>query len=237
VRTSERHQLKHDRFAETTKDTISWAVEHRSVLVWSIVAAVIVVAAVVGSGWYWNYRNQDASAALGKAMETYNAPLRPPNAPASAETLSFVSAQERARAAHTEFQQIADRYRHTKTGKVAGYMAALTAIDMGDNKAGEEGLKQVAESGDKDLSSLAKMALAGVYRNTGRQKDALQLYKDMVEHPTGSVSKPMAQLELASLYEATNQGADASRLYDEIVKKNPRSTAAALAQQHLQGLK
>jgi TolA-binding protein len=65
----------------------------------------------------------------------------------------------------------------------------------------------------------------------------LDLYQDLVSHPTASVSKPMAQLELASLYEATKQNAEAARLYQEIVKENPGATAASFARQHMQGQK
>ena len=237
MRTSERRQLKQDRFAETTKETISWAVSHRTALTWVLSAAVVLAAVVLGAWWYWNYHSQQASAALGKAMETYNAPLRAPNTPPAGEEISFAAAVERAQAARTQFDHVARQYSHTKSGRIARYMAALTTIDMGDDKSGEEQLRQVAAAGDRDLSSLAKLALAGIYRNTHRDKEALDLYQDLVSHPTASVSKPMAQLELASFYEATKQNAEAAKLYQEIVKENPGATAASFARQHMQGQK
>jgi predicted negative regulator of RcsB-dependent stress response len=239
VRTSERRQLKQDRFAQTTGEIISEAVAHsRSVIITAILAA-IVLALALGSGWYWNYRNQQANLALGKAMDSYNAPLRPPDTPAPEDTTtpSFTSALERARSAHQQFQQIAAQYGFTKSGQAARYMAALTAIDMGDSKAGEGELKQVADSRNHDIASLAKLALAGVYSNSNRFKEALPLYQYLVSHPTDSVSKEMAELELASLYVASNQSGDATKLYNQLIKDNPKGAAASIAQQRLQAMK
>ena len=95
MRTSERRQLKQDKFTETTKETISWAVEHRTVLIWTLAVATILIAVALGSWAYWNHRNQLANTALGKALETYHAPLRPPNTPASGDEISFATALER----------------------------------------------------------------------------------------------------------------------------------------------
>lgn len=233
MRTSERRQLKQDKFTETTKETISWAVEHRTVLIWALTVVIILAATALGGWAYWNHRNQQANVALGKALETYHAPLLPPNTPPSGNEISFPTALERSRAAHKQFQEIGDRYGHTKSGQVARYLAALTEVELGDVKGGEQELKKVADSGDQDLSSLAKLALAGLYRSDHRDKDALELYQDLVAHPSDSVSKPLAQLELASFYEATKQNADATRVYQEIVKDNPSGTAASLARQRM----
>jgi len=104
---------------------------------------------------------------------------------------------------------------------------------MGDLKTGEPELKKVADSGDADMSALAKLALAGVYRATNRNNEALEIYKSLVDHPTASVAKATAQLELASLYEATNQKSEAGKLYSQIMKDDPRSFAASVANQRL----
>lgn len=236
MRTSERHQLKQDKFAETTKETISWALDHRSALLLVAVIAAVAIAAVAGGFWYWNYRVAAANDALGKAMQTYEAPIRPAGVAAMPEMKTFTSAQERARAAHAEFQQIASQYGHTKPGKAALYMAAMTAIDAGDTKGGEQGLQQAANSGDKDIAALAKLALAGLYRDSNRAKDAIPLYKELISADTPAVPKPSAQLELAGLYQTTGQATEASKLYQEIIKESPQTPAAMTANQKLSEL-
>ena len=46
------------------------------------------------------------------------------------------------------------------------------------------------------------MALAEVYHDNGKNIDAIDIYKGLIDHPTVSVGKSTAQLSLASLYEA-----------------------------------
>jgi predicted negative regulator of RcsB-dependent stress response len=237
VRTSERHQLKQDRFAETTKDTISWAVENRNALIWSVTAVVVVAAVLLGSMWFWEYRNQQANTALGAAMDVYSAPLRPSGTPANPEVKSFESAEQRSRAAQSQFQDIAHRYGHTKAGQVARYMAALTAVDLGDTKTAEKELQQVVHSAGQNLSSQAKLVLAGLYHNTNRDQQAVALYKDLADHPTDLVSKTSVQLELGAVYEAMNQPVEATKLYVEIIKADQKSAAADVAQQRLMAIK
>lgn len=237
MRTYERHQLKQDRFAATTRETISWAVEHRTKLITGLVVVAVVLVAVIGGAYLWNYRSQQANVALGSAMQTYNADIRPANVPAPPNIVTFTSAKDRARAAHDEFQKVADQYGHTKSGQIARYMAGITLVDLGDLPAAEKELKAVADSGNEDLASLAKLALAGAYRNTNRDKDALALYKDLVDHPTRSVSKSEAELELGSFYEGTNQGTEAVKMYEDILKTDSGSAAAQLASQRMQGIK
>lgn len=235
MRTSERHQLKQDKFAETTKDIISSAVQHGTSLVWSAIAGIVILVAVFGSWYWWGYRTQKANEALGQAVETYNAALIPSGA--TGEEGKYHTAQERARAARTQFQQIADQYSLIKPGQMARYMAGLAAIESGDAKAGEAELKSVSESGNQELAALAKLALAGLYRGSNRNSDALRLYQELINHPTASVSKPMAELELASFYDATSQHSEAGKVYEQVIASDPQSAAASIAQQRRQNLK
>ena len=235
MRTSERRQLKQDKFAETTKDIISSAVENRASIMRTVIVAAVIVVVVGGSWWYWSSHTEQANEALGKAVETFNAPLLPPGS--NSPGVNFHSALERARAAHGQLQQVADRFGHTRPGQVARYLAGLAAVDAGDVNSGEAELKRAGESGDKDLAALAKLALANVYRGANRNDDALRLYRELIDHPTASVSKSTAELELASLYEATNQRAEAGKVYDQIISSDPQAAAAEIAQQRLQAMK
>ena len=157
--------------------------------------------------------------------------------PAQPDVPSFTSAKERADAAHKEFQAIADKYPHTRTADMAHYFLGVTAADAGDNAAAERDLKQVASGGNGELASMAKLALASLYGDTNRVKEAVALYQELMKKPTKTVSKVAAQLQLADLYEASNQPLDAKRTYEEIKKENPAGEAAQLATQKLADLK
>ena len=237
MRSYTRHQLKQNAFAETTVETISWAVEHRSKLIAAAIAVAVVVASLVGGWAYIGYRSQQASQELSAAILKYSAPLRPEGTPATPDTPSFASAQERAKVTNAEFTRIANKYSFTESGTVAKYFVGLTLRDMGDASGAEKQLNEVAGSRHKDIASLAKLALAAVYRDTNRNTQALQLYKDLVDHPTASVGKATAQLQLASLYEVMQQPGEAVKIYQEMQKDSPTGPAAQLAAQRLQGLK
>ena len=132
---------------------------------------------------------------------------------------------------------------HLSRGSLAGRKPSelgnlgVTSATAGDNSAAESDFKKVTSAGNKELASVAKLALASLYANTNRTKDAVAEYQDLINHPTESVSKATSQLQLAELYQATNQPLDAKRIYEQIKKDNPGPEAVQLATQKLTELK
>ena len=241
MRAETRHQLKQDSFSRATIDaaerTAHWSAEHKNKLSVAGVIVLVLAVAAAGSWYYLNQQDQKASVAFGQAVRTMDTPIRPPNMPPQPENPSFASAQERAAAAHKQLQEVADKYPHTRTADFAHYFLGLTAADLGDNAAAERELHQVASYRNAELSTLAKFALASVYRNTNRNKLAIELYKQLIAKPTVTVSKATSQLELAATYQADNQPLEAKRVYEQIKKENPSSEAAQMASAKLQALK
>ena len=241
MRAETRHQLKQDAFSRVTigaaEKTAHWSVEHRkTLLVVTVVAAVIVAA--VGGGWYYlNTQDEKASFELSQAVRTLDTPLRPAGTPAQPDFPSFASAKERSDAARKQFQAIADKYPHTRTADMARYFLGVTSASAGDNAAAENSFKAVASTGNKELASVAKLALAALYGNTSRTKDSVVLYQELINHPTASVSKATAELQLAELYQTSNQPLDAKRLYEQIKKENPGPEAVQRATQKLAEIK
>jgi TolA-binding protein len=241
VRAETRHQLKQDAFSRVTigaaEKTAHWSVEHRNTLTIAAIA-VVVIAAVVAGGWYYlSTQDEKASFDLSQAVRTLEAQIRPAGTPAQPDVPSYTSAKERAEAARKQFQTIVDKYPHTRTADMARYFLGVTSVSAGDNAAAENDFKAVVSTGNKELASVAKMALAALYANTNRTKDAVALYQELINHPTASVSKVMAQLQLADLYQTSNQPLDAKRLYEQIKKDNPSTEAGQMATQKLAELK
>jgi len=236
VRSYTRHQLKQDAFAASTAETISWAVEHRSKLIAAGIVVVVILAAL-GGGWaFVTYRDQQASTQLSKAFEKYSAPIRPEGTPATPDVVSYASSQERAKVTNVDFTRIADKYTFTQSSQVARYFAGITARDMGDNTAAEKDLEEVSHSRYPEIASLAKMALAGVYHDSNRNPQAIDVYKNLIDHPTVSVGKSTAQVALAALYESMARLDEARHLYEQIQKEQPATLAAQIASQRLQQL-
>ena len=236
MRAYQRRQLKQDAFTATAKETVSWAVENRTQLIYGGIIAAVVLCIALGIWYETGYQEEPATAALGQGVQIYNAALRAEGEPAQPGVPSYTSAKERADAAAKQFQVVISRYPRTRSAKWAHYFLGLSEVDMGDNGAAERELKSVADSGPKDLSSLGKMALAAVYRDSGRADQAIKLYQDLIAHPTETVSKSTAQLQLADLY-GEKQPAEAKKIYQEIQKDSPQSPAAEIAANKLQTLK
>lgn len=241
MRAETRHSLKQDRFSKATisaaEMTVHWTVEHRNTLIAGAVALVVLMAAALGGWFYLQQKDQKASVDLGKALRTMETPIRPAGAPAQPDQPSFASVRERSTEAHKQFQAIVDQYPHTRASDFARYFAGITASDLGDNTDAERNLKDVASVHNADLAALSKFALASVYRKTNRAQDAIQLYKALIDKPTGTVSKATAQMELADFYQDKQQSQEAKRLYEQIQKENPNTEIAQLAQQKIGQLK
>ena len=236
MRAEVRHQLKQDRFAVATAETVSWAVEHRKVLTTLGIIAGVIVAVGLAGYYYLQQQNQAASLAMATAFRTYDATIVPAGTPPQPGMTVFNSSEERARAAQPLFQAVVEKYPHTHNAQIARYFVALTDIDLENSSAAEKQLQELSHSHNADLAALAQFALANQYRNAGRDAQAIELYKQLSDHPTNSVSKVQAQLALAEAYSA-KQPDQARKVYQQIEKDNPTSPAAEMAAARLSALK
>lgn len=234
MRSYARHQLKQDAFAASTAETISWAVDNRSKLVAAGTVVIVILALVIGGWAYINYRDQQARQQLSAAIEKFNQPVRPAGMAATPDLPSYGSSEERAKATNAEFVRIADKYSHTQSAAVARYFAGVTARDLNDNGTAEKDFEEVAGSRYPEIASLAKFALAAVYHDIGKNSQAVDQYKQLIDHPTVSVGKSSAQFALASLYRSTGKPDEARHIYEQMQKESPGTMVAQMAGQRLQ---
>lgn len=241
MRAETRHQLKQDAFSRVTigaaEKTADWTVEHRTTLIIALVVLILVAGAVAGGWYYLNQQDQTASLDLSQAVRTMDTPLRPAGSPEQPDFPTFTSAKERAGAAHKQFQQIVDKYPHTRSADMSRYFLGVTDVNLGDAANAEHSFKDVISRGNSQVASLAKDALANLYADTNRPKQAIALLQELINKPTDSVGKVTAELQLAEVYKNSNQPLDAKRVYEQIKKDNPASDAGQLATQKLAELK
>jgi predicted negative regulator of RcsB-dependent stress response len=225
--------LKHDQFVETTAHGISWASEHRRSLIAGISGAALVIILIIGGFVLYNYRCDKASTAFGAAMQAYQTPLAEPGQTVPAGVKTFPSVVERAKAANAQFLAIANQYGMTPSGKLSLYFAGLTYIEANQNASAEDTLKKVSSGWDKDLSALAKLSLAQLYRQTSRDQQAIDLYNQLTAKPTTTVPAGLAQLQLAELYESEGKPDEAKKIYAQLKDKDAKGTIGGLAAQKL----
>ncbi len=228
-----RQALKHDQFVDTTAHGLEWASENRRSV---IVAGTVVLAAiliVVCGVLFYNNRAAQASVAFGAAMQAYQTPIAVPGQPIPPGVKTFASITERAKAANQLFLGVADKYSMAPDGKVARYFGGLTYMEAGDNAVAESTMKQVASGWNGDLAALAKLSLAQLYRQTGRDPQAIELYNELTAKPTTTVPSGLAQLQLAELYESQGKPDLAKKIYAQLKDKDPKGPAGTLAAQKL----
>lgn len=231
--TQTRHALKGDKFAQATKTSVTWLSGHRSnVLRWTITAGAFLFI-VIGALIFWNLRESAAEAALGEALDTYSAPLAIPGAPA--EKGVYATGNERSKAANQQFLAVVQKYGWLPEGAKAHYFTGVTYQELGQNAAAESELKTAADSWNANLSNLAKVALASLYHQTGRDPQAIDLYNAIIAKPSDTVPAAVAQLDLADLYVATGKPDLARALWAKVRDSDKDGAAGSIAAQKLAG--
>jgi tetratricopeptide (TPR) repeat protein len=197
---------------------------------WVIVAVALLVV-VIGSLVIWNVRTTAADAALGAAMDTYSAPLAEPGVPV--ESGVYATSADRSRAANKQFDDVASKYGLLPQGKKAHYFVGVTAEELGQNGTAESELKIAAGAWDRNMANLAKLALAGLYRQTSRDSQAVEMYNAIAAKPSETVSAAVAQLNLADLYAAEGKQDQARQLWAKVKDADKDGAAGSIAAEKL----
>jgi predicted negative regulator of RcsB-dependent stress response len=222
-----------DPLVHATAASAEWLQMNRGTAIrWALIALGIIVV-VVAALLVYTQRSTAAQDAFGDAMNQYATPIANPSQPTPPGTKTFASAAERARAVNPLFLSVANKYGMTTAGHDALYFAGLTYEDMGDTANAETYLKKAMSAGRANISSLAKLALANLYVQSGRTPDAIKLLQDLVNKPTDAVPSGTAQLTLASIYQTTDP-AKAHQIY-AVLKDKDKSAAGEIATQKLAG--
>ncbi len=225
--------LKKDQFVTTTTHGLEWASKNRRSVITSVAVLLVVIFIAVASAVVYNNRSDAASVAFGAAMQVYQTPLAQSAQESAPGTTTYSSIAERAKAANALFVAVADKYGLTPDGQNARYFAGLTYIEEGQNQSAEETLKNVADGWDRNLAALAQFALAQLYRDTGRDPQAIDLYNRISAKPTSTVPYGLAQLQLADLYQSEGKTDDARKIYANLKDKDAKGAAGSIAAEKL----
>ncbi len=225
--------LKQDKFVTTTSHGLEWASENRRSVITTTALMLGAIAILVLGGVIYNNRANAATVAFGAAMQTYQTPLAPPGQAVPPGVKTFASIAERAKAANAQFNDIADRYGMTPSGRTARYFAGLTYVEEGDNQAAEDTLKKVASGWNGNLAALAKFALAELYHDTGRDPQAIDLYNQLAAKPAVTVPAGTAKLQLAELYQSEGKPDEAKKIYAGLKQDDAKGAAGAAAAEKL----
>jgi predicted negative regulator of RcsB-dependent stress response len=180
------------------------------------VGAVVVIAILVLIFAKWSRNsNAAAQAALGRAIETMQAPILGANNAQAPTEKSYSNERERATAAIAEFEGVADRFGGA-VGDKAKYFAAVTRLDV-DRPAAILELEAMSGSGS-ETGKLAKFALAQTRVSDNNLESAAALFQELVAMDDPIIAKDTINFELAKVYERQGKKQEAADLYFNIAK-------------------
>lgn len=192
-----RKDLKSDKFAQEVKHGFEFLTEHKeeSVRYGAIALAVLVVAG--GIFLFMRHQATAREEALGQALRIDNATVG--NAPSQPGLLHFATAQEKDQARDKALGEVAAKYHGSQEGAIAEFYLASDAADKGNLTEAEKRFREIVDSAPKEYGALAKLSLAQVSTAEGKDADAEKTLRDLMAHPTVTVSKDEAQIRLALL--------------------------------------
>ncbi len=205
-----------EQYVLATENSVPWVSKNRrsTLILIGVVLCLILILSIVYS--LFHHQTAQAQTAFGEAMQVYQTPVAKPDQPLPPGMKSFPTTAERARQANGQFVQVAKQYGLTEPGKLARYFAGVTYMEAGQTAQAESTLKEVAKGWNVDTAALGKMALAGLYQQTGQKDAAVTLYRELARGHASTVPPGLAQLQLAALYTSMGQNESARGIYAEL---------------------
>jgi predicted negative regulator of RcsB-dependent stress response len=218
-----RKELKTDKFALEVEQTVTFFEEHQKDLVKYGAAAAAVVLIIIAIFLYRGHQRSIRQQDLANAIAIQEASIGG-NSPGGG--LTYPTLQAREAAAVKAFAELATKHSGSQEGIIATNYLGAIAVDQGKLDEAEKRFKEVADSGDSRMASLAKFSLAQVYLVENKNKEAEVQLRDLIDHPSEFVSKEQASFTLARALAKTNP-AEARKLLDPL----RTSTDSAVSQQ------
>jgi predicted negative regulator of RcsB-dependent stress response len=220
-----RKELKTDKFAQEFGHSVEYVAEHRKQLFRYATAAAVVIVIAVAIYGFNQYRQGERDDALKSALRIQDA-IVGPSAPEG--MLSFPTQQLKDAAGVKSMTDVATKYDGTRQGAVAHYYLGGLAADKGNLAEAEKQFKAVADTGDKNYASLAKLSLATIYGSEGKRAEGEQLLRSLVNNPTDLVSKEQATIALAK-YLAPYNPQEARKLLEPLRADRSAISTVALS--------
>jgi predicted negative regulator of RcsB-dependent stress response len=228
-----RKELKTDKFAQEVTHSLEYVAGHRKQATTYAIAAVVAVLAIAGF-WFWRNqshktRQHDLAMSL-RLLDSVVMQVPQPDDPRPV----FATKDEKSKAIRNSFNDVINRYPGSNEAHVAHFHLGVLAADEGNLGEAEKHFKVVADGGDEQYASSAKLSLSQVYLSQGKPAEAERLLRDLIANPTTIVSKEQATVALARVL-APSKPADARKLLEPL-QKDERAAVSRNATQVLNEL-
>jgi predicted negative regulator of RcsB-dependent stress response len=230
-----RKELKQDKIHDAIEHGAEAVFSHTTVLGIAVLTVVLVAIGYFGWTFYNNRQTVQATAALDIATKAYSARIATAPDPNDPNEPYFATETARAEDASQKFAAVANKYPSTNPGRLATYYAALCYEDLDRHNQALEELKKISSSRDKELAAMAQYQTGVIDERTGKIDDAVKIFRDLSNHASVFVPRPLALLELAgALRQKSPQ--EATTVYEQLKKEFPNTAVADEADRGLETL-
>jgi hypothetical protein len=229
-----RKELKQDRIHDAFEHSAEAVYSHKQVVLSVLVVALIVAIGYAGWTVYHDRQTAAASTEFDGALRAYNGPIAgATQQPPEPGEVTYPDEQARANDAERKFAVVADKYPHTKQGKLARYYEALCLENLERQNQAMEALKKLSADSDKELASMANYQIATIDARTGKTDEAIKIYRALADKSSVFVPRSLALLDLAGILRVTNPK-EAAVVYQQIKKEFPDTAIAEEADRGLE---
>ena len=183
-------------------------------ILYGLVALVALLFIIAVWRWHSNKRADEAYQALGRAIEVSSATVTPSPSPGSTE-LTFGTDKDRAERAIKEFQAVANKY-GSPYHELAQYFIATNKLYLNRNEGISE-LDSLSKSGNEEVSTMAKFALAQAKEEDKQYDEAAALYSELAKKNNAAIPSDTANFRLAMVYEKQGKKKEAADVLFSII--------------------
>lgn len=230
-----RKELKQDKIHDAIEHGAEAVFSHTTVLAAAILAVVIVAVGYAGWRFYSDRKTVQATAALDGAMKAYSARIGTTPDPSDPGEPFYLTEAARAEDAVQKFSVVAQKYPSTNPGRLATYYTALCYEDLERHNQALEELKKISSAKDKELAAMAQYQTGVIYARTGKPADAAKVFRNLADHSSVFVPRPLALLELAEVLRQSNPQ-EAASVYEQLKKEFPNTAVSDEADRGLETL-
>ena len=218
----------------STLDWISETVQTRTKEI-SILLGVLVLAAAVVGGYFWNQSRQEGLAAQlqAKADTIY----RDAASTAEVAQTGAGTAEEKLRDAIKAYQEVLTNYPGTKAAAMSQYYIGNSYLDLGDYDQASQALESFIDQEFKFpvLEALVHQRLGYAYLLKGDTAAAQGAFGEVIRIKE-ALNKSQVLYESGRLHEVQGEKEEAIFRYQKIIKEYPQSPIVPEARVHLRGL-
>jgi predicted negative regulator of RcsB-dependent stress response len=230
-----RKELKQDKIHDAIEHGAEAVFSHTTVLAVAVLAVVVAVVGYFSWRFYNDRQTVQATAALDLATKAYSARIGAAPDPNDPGEAFYPTELARAEDAVQKFSAVAQKYPNTNPGRLAAYYAALCYEDLERHNQALEQLKKISSGKDKELVAMAQYQIGVIYERTGKPADAVKVFRDLADHSSVLVPRPLVLLELAETLRQSDpkQAAD---VYTQLKKEFPNTAVSEEADRGLETL-